>query len=75
MRQQWLPQVREGVEEWLCPIKRGYMKDLSVTLFSVLISASILIVMLLLYLHKDHHDRELGKGYTGSLCIVSYNCM
>ena len=34
-----------------------------------------LLVMMQSSFARHYHWRELGKGYTGSVCIISHNCM
>ena len=39
------------------------------------ININILVVILYYCFARCHHERKLGKGYSGSLCIISYKRM
>ena len=44
-------------------------------LYLAFINVNVLVVILCYNLARHYHWEEVGEGYTGSLCIISYSCM
>lgn len=68
--------IREGVREGVCVLQKGNMKDYfgdGTILYFDYISVNILVVILYYCFARCHHYGKLGKGYIGSLCIISYD--
>lgn len=52
---------------------KGNLRDPLIEMFSILILSMIISWLLYCIFARCYHWGKLGKGYMGSLCIISYN--
>ena len=75
--EKWLPGVKEtvGGRELGVAKKRSCRDPGGEALYLHCINVNLLSVALYYSFAKHYHWGKLGKGYSGPLCIISYNCM
>ena len=75
-------QLNWRVKEWMgwkrsrCTYKKAAWELLvEEEMFWIMIVSASIFWLIVLQFHKTYHWGKLGKGYTGLLWVISYNCM